>query len=137
MRRVSFVGNYATSPDWSPRGNRIVFTALVDGTFQLFLLDPATGDPLPDNHPIVVSFLKQASIDQMQIATEFVLKIRLYALSDNANKVQLIIVRPRRDHVDDVHGHTLQSVNQGNILLIVLRVDHLPARLFFQRLERV
>jgi TolB protein len=44
MRRVSFVGNYATSPDWSPRGNRIVFTALVEGTFQLFLLDPATGD---------------------------------------------------------------------------------------------
>jgi TolB protein len=44
MRRVSFMGNYATSPDWSPRGDRIIFTAQIESTFQLVLLDPATGD---------------------------------------------------------------------------------------------
>jgi TolB protein len=38
------MGNYATSPDWSPRGDRIVYTALIESNYQLILLDPATGN---------------------------------------------------------------------------------------------
>ena len=60
-----------------------------------------------------------------------------FSFPDDPDKVQFVVIGPRRDHVADVHRDALQTVNQGNVVLIVFRVNHLPARLFFQRLERV
>jgi TolB protein len=34
-RRLTFSVNYATEPDWSPNGDRLVFSAKVDGRFQI------------------------------------------------------------------------------------------------------
>ena len=60
-----------------------------------------------------------------------------FTLSDDADKMQFVVIRARRYHVADVHGDALQAVNQGDVVLIVLTVHHLPARSLFQRLEGV
>ena len=45
-RRISFRGNYNQEPDWSPRpGGKIAFCARDERLkYDIFLLDPATGD---------------------------------------------------------------------------------------------
>jgi TolB protein len=40
IRRVSFEGTYNTSPCWSPRGDRIVFSGRKDGRNQIFTVKP-------------------------------------------------------------------------------------------------
>jgi len=35
---------YATSPDWSPRGDRIAYQAWVENTFQIVTVNPNGGD---------------------------------------------------------------------------------------------
>jgi TolB protein len=45
QKRVTFKGNYNQTPKWSPKGDKIAFTARDErNVFDLFLLDPATGE---------------------------------------------------------------------------------------------
>ena len=39
-RRVSFRGNYNTSPAWSPKGDAIAYATRVGGGFQIVVSDP-------------------------------------------------------------------------------------------------
>ena len=43
-RRLTFEGNYNTSPRWS-RLNRIVYTSMNHGSFDIFTIDPEGGEP--------------------------------------------------------------------------------------------
>jgi len=42
--RLTFDGNYNTSPSWS-RLNRIVYTSMNHGSFDIFTIDPEGGEP--------------------------------------------------------------------------------------------
>lgn len=45
MRRLTWVGNYNTTPDWSPKGDLIVFTARDErNVFDIFSIDVNTGE---------------------------------------------------------------------------------------------
>jgi TolB protein len=42
-KRITFQGNYNQTPDWSPRGDLIAFTARDErNAFDIFTVDPAT-----------------------------------------------------------------------------------------------
>ena len=43
-RRITFEGPYNASPHWSPRGDRIVFAALVKGLFKIATINPDGSD---------------------------------------------------------------------------------------------
>jgi len=43
-RRLTFEGNYNTSPSWS-RLNRLVYTSMNQGYFDIFTIDPKGGEP--------------------------------------------------------------------------------------------
>ncbi len=44
MKRITFQGNYNQTPDWSPRGDLIAFTARDErNAFDLFTIDVDTG----------------------------------------------------------------------------------------------
>jgi len=38
-QRLTYEGRYNTSPDWSPKGNLVAFTAKIDGVFQICTVD--------------------------------------------------------------------------------------------------
>ncbi|MCL2325417.1 MAG: translocation protein TolB [Proteobacteria bacterium] len=45
MRRLTWVGNYNTTPDWSPKGDLIAFTARDErNVFDIFTINVATGE---------------------------------------------------------------------------------------------
>jgi TolB protein len=45
VQRITFHGNYNSEPDWSPRGDKIVYSSRRDGGFQICLISPdGTGE---------------------------------------------------------------------------------------------
>jgi TolB protein len=40
VRRLTYEGNYNTSPAWSPEGDLIAYVSRVDGRFQICTIDP-------------------------------------------------------------------------------------------------
>ncbi|MGD8253188.1 MAG: hypothetical protein PVF48_02215, partial [Syntrophobacterales bacterium] len=43
-KRLTFEGDYNTSPAWSPRGDRILYTGLHAGRFDIFAINPDGND---------------------------------------------------------------------------------------------
>lgn len=39
-KRITFAGRYNAAPQWSPRGNKIVFASQVDKHFDIFMMNP-------------------------------------------------------------------------------------------------
>jgi len=45
VRRLTYEGNYNTSPSWSPKGTRIAYESTVGGNFQIFTISAEGGTP--------------------------------------------------------------------------------------------
>jgi TolB protein len=84
--RISQGSGYATSPSWSPAGNRIAFTARVEGRFAVFTVAPdgsdlrqVAGAPdadcedpswSPDGRYLVYSYRKRGYSDLKTISSD-------------------------------------------------------------------
>ena len=71
VRRITFEGSYNGSPDWSPRGDRIVFVSQVHGLFKIATVNPdgsdfrlITSGPGNDENPVLVA---ERQADRVQL----------------------------------------------------------------------
>ena len=44
-RRITFEGSYQDSPAWSPKGDKVAYSSLRDGKFDICIVSPDGSDP--------------------------------------------------------------------------------------------
>jgi TolB protein len=46
VQRLTFEGRYNTQPSWSPKGDRIAYSAMSNGVIDIFTINPEGGEPV-------------------------------------------------------------------------------------------